>query len=78
MPVLFENKTKIENKYFGRDECFNSVIVESSEDLTDKIKEIKITEVNQNTLFGVIDSKINSKGFCSLNICLKLANLNKI
>jgi|TARA_X000001036_G_scaffold363972_1_gene348007 tRNA-2-methylthio-N6-dimethylallyladenosine synthase len=65
MPVLFENKTKIENKYFGRDECFNSVIVESSEDLTDKIKEIKITEVNQNTLFGVIDSKSIQKDFAA-------------
>ena len=29
MPVLFENKTKDRNKYFGRDEYFNSVIVES-------------------------------------------------
>ena len=57
MPVLFENKTKNEKKYFGRDECFNSVIVESHENLTGKIKNIRITKVNQNTLFGEIDSK---------------------
>ena len=58
MPVLFENKTKNENKYFGRDEYFNSVIVESNENLTGKIKNIKITKVNQNTLFGEINSKL--------------------
>ena len=57
MPILFENKTKNENEYFGRDECFNSVIVPSNENLAGKIKNIKITKVNQNTLFGEIDSK---------------------
>ena len=40
--VLFENKIKNENKYFGRDEYFNSVIVESDNDLTGKIKDIRI------------------------------------
>tara|TARA_B110000444_G_scaffold68095_1_gene64061 strand:+ start:716 stop:2011 length:1296 start_codon:yes stop_codon:yes gene_type:complete len=65
MPVLFENKTKVGNKYFGRDECFNSVIVESNENLTGKIKEIKIIEVNQNTLFGVIKSKLIRKDFAA-------------
>jgi hypothetical protein len=29
------------NRYFGRDEYFNSVIVESNEDLTGKIKMLK-------------------------------------
>ena len=58
IPVLFENKTKDKNKYFGRDECFNSVIVESNENLTGKIKNIKITKVSQNTLFGEISSKL--------------------
>ena len=57
-PVLFENKTKERNKYFGRDECFNSVIVESDENLSGKIKNIRINKVNQNTLFGEIDSKL--------------------
>ena len=50
--VLFENKIKNENKFFGRDEYFNSVIVNSSEDLTGKIRNVKINQCNQNTLFG--------------------------
>ena len=55
MTVLFENETKEKNKYFGRDEYFNSVIVESNENLVNKIKKIKIIKINQNTLFGEID-----------------------
>ena len=54
MPVLFENNTQDKNKYFGRDEHFNSVIVESSENLTGKVRNIKIIKLNQNTLFGEI------------------------
>ena len=64
-PVLFENKTKEKNKYFGRDEYFNSVIVESSENLTGKIKNIKITKVSQNTLFGEISSRVVHKEFAA-------------
>ena len=52
--VLFENKTKNGNKYFGRDEYFNSVIVESNESLVGKIKNVKITSGNHNTLYGEI------------------------
>ena len=40
--VLFENKTKGSNKYFGRDEYLNSVIVESDKNLEGIIKNIKI------------------------------------
>jgi tRNA-2-methylthio-N6-dimethylallyladenosine synthase len=65
MPVLFENRTKDKNKYFGRDEYFNSVIVESDEILTGKIKQIKITKVNQNTLFGEISSNLIHKDFAA-------------
>ena len=65
MSVLFENKTKDENKYFGRDECFNSVIVESNENLTGKIKDIKITKLNQNTLFGEINENLIHKEFAA-------------
>ena len=61
--VLFENKMKNKNKYFGRDEYFNSVVVSSNNDLTGKINYVKIMEVNQNTLFGEIISDINQ------NIC---------
>ena len=63
--VLFENKIQKENKYFGRDEYFNSVIVESDESLTGKIKQIKITKVNQNTLFGEISSNLIHKDFAA-------------
>ena len=50
--VLFENKIKNEKKYFGRDEYFNSVVVESDKNLIGKIKNIRINNFNQNTLFG--------------------------
>jgi len=50
--VLFENKMKDEKKYFGRDEHFNSVVVNSDDNLTGKIRYIKINHCNQNTLFG--------------------------
>jgi len=65
MPVLFENKTKDGDKYFGRDEYFNSVIVHSNENLTGKIKNVKIIELNQNTLFGEISSKLVHKDFAA-------------
>ena len=65
VPVLFENKTKEENKYFGRDEHFNSVIVESNENLTGKIKNIQITKLNQNTLFGKISPKLIQKDYAA-------------
>ena len=55
--VLFENKTNKQNSYFGRDEYFNSVIVESKEMLVGKIKKVKIKNCNQNTLFGELSSK---------------------
>ena len=63
--VLFENKTKIENKYFGRDEYFNSVIVKSEIDLVGKIKNVKVLEINQNTLFGEVISNFDQKDFAA-------------
>jgi len=63
--VLFENKTKNENKYFGRDEYFNSVIVESKINLIGKIKNIKILDINQNTLFGEVISNFNQKNYAA-------------
>ena len=63
--VLFENKTRGENKFFGRDECFNSVIVESNNDLTGTIKDVKILEVNQTTLFGEVLSNLNHTNYAA-------------
>ena len=63
--VLFENKANSENRYFGRDEYFNSVIVESEENLVGKIKKIKIKDCNNNTLFGEIISKNKEKNYAA-------------
>ena len=63
--VLFENKTKNENKYFGRDEYFNSVIVKSETNLIGKIKNVKIIKINQNTLFGELISYLNQKNYAA-------------
>ena len=63
--VLFENKIKNENKYFGRDIYSNSVIVESNVNLTGKIKKVKISTVNHNTLYGEIIGDINQTNYAA-------------
>ena len=64
--VLFENKMKSGNKYFGRDEYFNSVIVVSENDLTGLIRNVKILkDGNQNSLFGEIASNIDQKNYAA-------------
>ena len=63
--VLFENKTKQGNKYFGRDEYLNSVIVKSNESLVGKIKKVKITSGNHNTLYGEILSNLSQKNYAA-------------
>ena len=55
--VLFENKLKNQNKYFGRDKFLNSVVVESTQDLTGQILNVSINNFNHNSLFGNILSK---------------------
>ena len=50
--VLFENKLKNQNKYFGRDKFMNSVIVESNQNLIGQILNITIDKFNHNSLFG--------------------------
>ena len=63
--VLFENKIKNENKYFGRDEHYNAVIVESNSCLIGKIKKIKIVDGNRNTLFGEILPNLNKTNYAA-------------
>ena len=63
--VLFENKTKEENKYFGRDEYLNSVIVKSNESLVGKIKKVKIVSGNHNTLYGETLSNLNQNNYAA-------------
>jgi tRNA-2-methylthio-N6-dimethylallyladenosine synthase len=52
--VLFENKMKNQNKYFGRDKFLNSVVVESNHNLTGQLINVKINNFNHNSLFGEI------------------------
>ena len=63
--VLFENKINNEKKYFGRDEFFNSVIVESDDNLTGKIENVKILKGNHNTLYGEIVTNSNVKCYAA-------------
>ena len=63
--VLFENKTKDGNEYFGRDEYSNSVIVKSNESLVGKIKKVKITSGNHNTLYGETSSKFKQNNYAA-------------
>ena len=63
--VLFENKMKNGNRYFGRDEYFNAVIVESDKDLKGKIENVKILEGNQGTLFGEIIANVNQTNYAA-------------
>ena len=63
--VLFENKTKEGSKYFGRDEYLNSVIVKSKENLVGKIKKVKVTSGNHNTLYGEIFINLNQDNYAA-------------
>ena len=63
--VLFENSMKKENRYFGRDEHFNAVIVQSNQDLTGKIKNVKIIKGNQNTLYGEIILNLDQTNYAA-------------
>ena len=63
--VLFENNAKNSNRYFGRDEYFNSVIVNSNENLIGKIRSVKINSCNQNTLFGEVNLKDTKKVYAA-------------
>tara|TARA_B100001559_G_scaffold310218_1_gene305334 strand:+ start:3 stop:1298 length:1296 start_codon:yes stop_codon:yes gene_type:complete len=63
--VLFENKTRDNNGYFGRDEYFNSVIVKSNENIIGVIKTVKIKNCNQNTLFGEIISQDKTREYAA-------------
>ncbi len=63
--VLFENRSKNKDEFFGRDKYLNSVIVKSNENLIGKIKDVKIFNGNQNTLFGELIEKNNNEEFAA-------------
>ena len=53
--VLVENKLLGQNKLFGRNQYMNSVIFEGNKNFIGKNLNIKIENVNQNSLFGKIE-----------------------
>ncbi len=63
--VLFENRVKNKDEYFGRDEYLNSVIVKSNENLQGKIKEVFIISGNQTTLFGEVINNTSRENFAA-------------
>ena len=63
--VLFENKLKNKDEFFGRDEYLNPVIVKTKQNLKGKFKKVEITGGNQNTLYGEIDQKLNENNFAA-------------
>ena len=58
--VLVENKIEEQNKFFGRNEYFNSVIFDSDKNDVGKVVKVNIKNSNQNTLFGEIKSKMKA------------------
>ena len=63
--ILFENRIGSGDRFFGRDEYFNSVIVKSKENLKGMLKKVIITGGNQNTLFGEVLSKMKTTEFAA-------------
>ncbi len=57
--VLVENKTKKSIKFFGRSEYMTPVIFDGNDEDVGKIIKVKITNSNQNTLFGERVEKLN-------------------
>ena len=58
--VLVENKMDGQKKFFGRNQYMNSVIFEGNENYIGKNVNIKIDNVNQNSLFGKIEKKMKA------------------
>ena len=58
--VLVENKIQDQDKFFGRNEYFNSVIFEGKNDDIGKIIKVNIENTNKNTLFGKIKTKMKA------------------
>ena len=52
---------KKNDTYFGRNNYFNGVIFDGNEKLVGQTAKIKIDKVNQNNLFGTIDSNSDMK-----------------
>ena len=55
------NKMKKNQMYFGRNNYLNGVIFDGNENLVGQTVKVKIDKVNQNNLFGKIDSNSDMK-----------------
>ena len=58
--VLVENQIKSQNKLFGRNEYFNSVILDGEKKYIGSTIKVLIQNSNQNTLFGKIQHKMRA------------------
>ncbi len=58
--VLIENKIEKQNKYFGRNEYLNPVILDGDKNDIGKIVRVNIENCNQNSLFGKITNKMEA------------------
>ncbi len=58
--VLVENKMEKQNKLFGRNKYISPVIFDGNENLIGKVVKIKVQTSNQNTLYGLLDKKIEA------------------
>ncbi len=58
--VLVENKMENQNKLFGRNKYISPVIFDGDENLIGKIVKVNIQTSNQNTLFGLLDEKMEA------------------
>ena len=63
--MLFENRISNNDKFFGKDEYSNSIIVTSKENIKGKIKKVKIIRGDQNTLYGELNIKFENKEFAA-------------
>ena len=58
--VLVENKMEKQNKLFGRNKYISPVIFDGNENIIGKVVKVKVQTSNQNTLFGLLDKKMEA------------------
>ncbi len=58
--VLVENKMEKQNKLFGRNKYISPVIFDGNENLIGKVVKVKVQTSNQNTLFGLLNKKMEA------------------
>ena len=58
--VLVENKIEKQNKLFGRNKYISPVIFDGNDSHIGKVVKIKVLNSNQNTLFGLLDKKMEA------------------